>query len=777
MNKRYQMVIVFLMSVLILMQNSLSVSALQIQNEEGIGIQEGTNEDAAIFAGGDGTKDNPYIIENKEQLNHVRENLSAFYQLSNNIYFTEEDFSEMGDFYNSGNGFEPIGNYYNPFTGRFDGAEYAIYGLFQRGDDAYTGLFGNVENATICNLSLYDGKVSSAYEGSGNSSYVGAVIACAKDSNISNLCNYNKVTAGYLSSGSNIGYLYCGGVVGYSNKMISKGNNFGELDCFSRSSVNSYVGGVIGSGSAEKSSNNGSIFLDNNNNSTAFIGGISGYAFAIEKCYNNNSIIGRIGSSSKSYINAGGLCGLITNHVENCYSTVSPSVSYANSTSGGTAGTIVGILGRGSTIDKSYTFNGIYGKNESGSSVTLIYILDTSEAVTKLTSGYVYLSRGQMQSEDWLTELDFENTWTIDSGSSYSFPQLIEAPHYMNDKVHTVNFYDGDQIVFTQYVPDGSVVKEQLLFKEHFWLQDWYYINDGERVTWDFSENIVTCDIDLYANWEGRPYYIAYDKNNEDAEGIMEKQTVAFGESASLNSNQFVLTDYHFKEWNTKADGAGESFQNEDIILDISDTNGGTVKLFAIWERHNWNSGIITEEATCEKNGIKIYTCTICEDTRREDIPKSNSHIWNSGIITKQATTMREGEKTYTCIVCNETKIEAIPKLTETTDNNKTPGFTNNKAKKSQNIQVATSKKISAKKVAKKAQSFKLSAKSTSGSKVKYKLVKKNKNIKFAASSGKVTVKKGVKKGTYKIKVKMTVSGNDMYDAYSAIKTIKIKVK
>ena len=55
--------------------------------------------------------------------------------------------------------------------------------------------------------------------------------------------------------------------------------------------------------------------------------------------------------------------------------------------------------------------------------------------------------------------------------------------------------------------------------------------------------------------------------------------------------------------------------------------------------------------------------------------------------------------------------------------------------------------------------------------------MKKNKNIKFAASSGKVTVKKGVKKGTYKIKVKMTVSGNDMYDAYSAIKTIKIKVK
>lgn len=156
---------------------------------------------------------------------------------------------------------------------------------------------------------------------------------------------------------------------------------------------------------------------------------------------------------------------------------------------------------------------------------------------------------------------------------------------------------------------------------------------------------------------------------------------------------------------------------------------------------------------------------------------QAGTHTWDDGYVTKEATTTSQGEKIYTCIVCNETKIEVIPKLTETTDNNKTPGVTNNKARKFQNIQVATSKKISVKKVEKKAQSFKLSAQSTSGNRVKYQLVKRNKNIKFAASAGKITVKKGTKKGTYKIKVKMTVSGNDAYHAYSTTKMIKIKVK
>ncbi len=42
------------------------------------------------------------------------------------------------------------------------------------------------------------------------------------------------------------------------------------------------------------------------------------------------------------------------------------------------------------------------------------------------------------------------------------------------------------------------------------------------------------------------------------------------------------------------------------------------------------------------------------------------SHSWNNGIVTVQPTEMSEGEMTYTCSVCEKTKTEPVPKLEHT---------------------------------------------------------------------------------------------------------------
>ncbi len=67
--------------------------------------------------------------------------------------------------------------------------------------------------------------------------------------------------------------------------------------------------------------------------------------------------------------------------------------------------------------------------------------------------------------------------------------------------------------------------------------------------------------------------------------------------------------------------------------------------------------------------------------------------------------------------------------------------------------------------------------------KVTYKLsiAKKNKkNFKKyfkVAKNGKITVKKGLKKGTYKVKIKVTAAGNSKYNKATKTITIKVKVK
>lgn len=85
---------------------------------------------------------------------------------------------------------------------------------------------------------------------------------------------------------------------------------------------------------------------------------------------------------------------------------------------------------------------------------------------------------------------------------------------------------------------------------------------------------------------------------------------------------------------------------------------------------HSWDSGKVTEAATCKKEGTRTYACKNCGETKTESIPKTE-HQWDNGKVTKEATCKEEGSKTYTCSICGDTKIEAIPKKDHTWDEGK----------------------------------------------------------------------------------------------------------
>ena len=74
---------------------------------------------------------------------------------------------------------------------------------------------------------------------------------------------------------------------------------------------------------------------------------------------------------------------------------------------------------------------------------------------------------------------------------------------------------------------------------------------------------------------------------------------------------------------------------------------------------HSWDSGKVTEAATCKKEGTKTYTCSICGDTKTEAIPKKE-HSFDEGKVTKKATCTEDGLKVYTCKNCGETKEEIL---------------------------------------------------------------------------------------------------------------------
>ncbi|MCM1080112.1 MAG: hypothetical protein NC414_11715, partial [Bacteroidales bacterium] len=63
---------------------------------------------------------------------------------------------------------------------------------------------------------------------------------------------------------------------------------------------------------------------------------------------------------------------------------------------------------------------------------------------------------------------------------------------------------------------------------------------------------------------------------------------------------------------------------------------------------HEWDDGKITKAATCEENGEKTYTCTVCGFKRVEPIP-AIGHNWDDGVIDPDSNCTDEGIKTYTC--------------------------------------------------------------------------------------------------------------------------------
>lgn len=74
---------------------------------------------------------------------------------------------------------------------------------------------------------------------------------------------------------------------------------------------------------------------------------------------------------------------------------------------------------------------------------------------------------------------------------------------------------------------------------------------------------------------------------------------------------------------------------------------------------HTWDGGKVTVEATHTSTGTRVYTCTLCGDTKTETIVKLEAHEWDEGKITTEPTCTTVGVKTYTC-TCGETKTEEI---------------------------------------------------------------------------------------------------------------------
>lgn len=160
--------------------------------------------------------------------------------------------------------------------------------------------------------------------------------------------------------------------------------------------------------------------------------------------------------------------------------------------------------------------------------------------------------------------------------------------------------YNGYQITYNANGGLGSMIPTKLtkgdtvtLTKNSFTrtgytFNGWNTEKNGSGTSYKDIDSITpTSDLTLYAQWKGVPYTVKFDSNG--GSGLMDDQSIVYGTTQALSKNKFTKSLYDFKCWNTKADGSGTNYSDEQKVTNLS-SNSQAVTLYAQWKKSDWES-------------------------------------------------------------------------------------------------------------------------------------------------------------------------------------------
>lgn len=183
----------------------------------------------ALNAEGKGNVVNPYLINNESQLAIIDKNVESGLDNYEGVYFKQT----ANIVINKDNVFNGIGKANISFNGNYDGQMFAISIL---GTANCRGLFSRLENATIQNVYLNEGKINC-------DSYCGSIAGIATNSVIQNCYSALDLIGGGISG--------LGGIVGKSDSCIISGCCFtGTIKSSTKiNNLTGYIGGLCGNAS------------------------------------------------------------------------------------------------------------------------------------------------------------------------------------------------------------------------------------------------------------------------------------------------------------------------------------------------------------------------------------------------------------------------------------------------------------------------------------------------------------------------------------------------
>ena len=401
---------------------------------KGISLLMGEENSTAVFENeaadfeGAGDEDDPYLIEDVDDLKKLAENVNngeayanTYFKLTANIDLKNEEWPPIGTLQ---------GEEVRPFQGTFDGDGYQITNLKISNGGQYAGLFGNVWGATIQNCNV-TGEINGY-------NHTGGIVGYANDNTHILNCSFQGNVEGNGEER--------GGIVGHTSSGCEVSG------CFVTGTVTGdrEVGGIAGSGVGTIKN---CYALADVTATGVNAGGIAGHAYhvTIENCYYSGNVSARN--------DAGGIAGFVSGSIiKNC-------VSLAKSvTDGDCVNRIVGDVSRveNVTLTSNYGYNRtklvVYGKEGYAD-------IDTTDVKQGTT---VFVSKGKIMTDvpnqtlfDWETNgFIAANGWSIPI-DAYKLPSLHggEYPDLPNLPSKDLTIDTAPQHFTTKNIGNGFVVK------------------------------------------------------------------------------------------------------------------------------------------------------------------------------------------------------------------------------------------------------------------------------------------------------------------------------
>ncbi len=373
---------------------------------------------------GNGTVGNPFLIYDVNDLQAMSNNLTAYYELANDI-----DASATSG-WNGGLGFAPIGTYSTPFVGSFDGQGFTVDGLFiNRTVPANVGLFGRVGmGGVISNITLTNVNMTGVLVTDGTDGGAGGLVGWLYKASIS-----RGYTSGTINATGAAGY--AGGLVGVARGDASVNSTIS--DSGSSASVSSIgnagglLGGVYGSYAVIIRSFATGAVTATGNAAGGFVGLVD-YPASFSQSYATGTVTGGAGGSAGGFVGyahgeGGGVVTFLDSYAKGAstggtytagfmaigYVSSGGSIYVTNSYSTGTAtgGTTGGLIapyfiGSGSTVTNSFW--------------------DTQTSGQASSDGGTGKTTAQMKTESTFTDAgwDFVSIWDIDGITNNGYPYL-----------------------------------------------------------------------------------------------------------------------------------------------------------------------------------------------------------------------------------------------------------------------------------------------------------------------------------------------------------------